>query len=187
MNIEFEKLTHRYQRIIFDWLVEPHMLEFWDNSQEHKDDIIHYINGRKGEAPYFKGIFDYWVGSIDRVPYSFLLTSEMQVTQENISRLHRAYLSKTGKTITIDFGVGNKDFLGKGLGAPTLIAFTEFYQNKVDCAADTFFIDPDENNPRAQHVYKKAGFELAGEFDMANGVFKGNKSFLMVKKLSKIV
>ena len=51
------------------------MKEFWDNSKKHKDDIIHFINGRIGAAPYYNGIFDYWIGLINNEPYSFLLTS----------------------------------------------------------------------------------------------------------------
>ena len=48
--------------------------------------------------------------------------------------------------------------------------------------ADTFFIDPDENNPRAKHVYAKAGFEHVGDYSPHEGAFIGSTSLLMVKK-----
>ena len=35
-----------------------------------------------------------------------------------------------------------KDFLGRGLAAPTLKAFTEFFKVDVDATTDTFLIDP---------------------------------------------
>lgn len=181
--IRFEKASRQHQRTIFKWLDEPHMKEFWDNSQEHKDDIINFINGRVEPSPYFQGIFSYWIGSIEDQPYCFILTSEMRGDQNDLIDLHKVHLSKTGRTITIDFGIGNTAFLGKGLAAPTLSAFAEFFQDQIDSKADTFFIDPDENNPRAKHVYEKAGFKLVGDFDVCGGVFKGSKSYLMVKKL----
>lgn len=97
--------------------------------------------------------------------------------------MHRHHLSKNGHTITIDFGIGNIVFLGKGLAAPTLQAFTEFYKREIDPKADTFFIDPVENNPRAFHVYEKAGFQMVAYYVMKGGAFEGQKAFLMVKTL----
>ena len=74
--------------------------------------------------------------------------------------------------------IGNLKFLGQGLAAPTLQAFTEFMKNSIDRTIDTFIIDPKENNPRAIHVYQKAGFILIKKFDYLNG-----KNVIMVKKL----
>lgn len=39
MNIHFEKANLSHKETIFNWLKEPHVQEFWDNSQEHKDDF----------------------------------------------------------------------------------------------------------------------------------------------------
>lgn len=184
MKIHFVKASREYEKVIFDWLEEPHMRQFWDNSQEHKDDIRNFIDGRKEPSSYFKGIATYWIGLIDKEPFAFLLTTEMRAEQDDLTPLHRANLSKTGHTITIDFGIGNPAFFGKGLGAETLNAFVEFY-HKMDPKADTFFIDPDENNPRAKRVYEKAGFQVVGEFAFSQGAFNGSTSYLMVRKIAK--
>lgn len=58
---------------------------------------------------------------------------------------------------------------------------------QIDPHADTFFIDPDDNNPRAQHVYEKAGFKLVGKFiaEKAFWDFTGDKTHLMVKKMPR--
>ena len=58
-----------------------------------------------------------------------------------------------------------------------------FYKRDIDPKADTFFIDPDENNPRAIRVYNKAGFIQAGQYQAKQGAFIGPNSDLMVKKL----
>lgn len=180
-HIHFEKAALSHKDLIFAWLEESHMKEFWDNSQEHKDDILNFMKGQKQH--YFYGTTRYWVGFFENQPYSFLLSDEMHAEEEDLPDLHRAHLSKTGHTITLDFGIGNKAFLGKGLAALTLSAFVEFYKAQVDPQADMFFIDPDENNPRAKHVYAQAGFELVGEYKMGQGTFKDQRTYLMVKRI----
>lgn len=181
MTIVFEKVRPNHIEIIFDWLAKPHVQEFWDNSQDHKDDIVNFAQGRKEPAPYWNGIFTYWIGYMDTIPYCFLLTSDIQEDQA-YPDLWTHHLSTTGPTVTIDFCIGSESHLGRGLASPTLAAFTDFYHTSVDPSATTFFIDPDDNNPRAQHVYAKAGFELVGDFVMSQGFFDGHKTCLMVKR-----
>lgn len=183
-SIHFEKIQPCHEKVIFEWLAEPHIQEFWDNSQEHKDDIVCFIKGRPEKSNYFDGIVTYWIGFIQNHPFCFILTAE--VTQRDTHpQIWREHISTTGKTYSIDFGIGNKKFLGQGLASPTLIAFTKFFKDKVDSECDTFFIDPDDNNPRAKRVYEKAGFDVVGSFDRTRGywAFTGEKMYLMVKKI----
>lgn len=180
MNIQFEKASKSHETLIFNWLSEPHMMEFWDNTQEHKDDILNYIHGRKQH--YFYGTTQYWIGYIDDEPFGFMLTDILLPDQE-LPDLYRKYLSTKGHTIAIDFGIGNKARLGQGLAAPTLVAFMQFYHDKIDPLADTFFIDPDQNNPRAKHVYHNAGFNEVGDYNPQAGAFIGQTSYLMVKNI----
>ncbi len=178
-SIHFEKASQQHEKLIFTWLAEPHMMEFWDNTQEHKDDIMNFIHGRKQH--YFYGTTQYWIGFINEEPFCFILSDELLSSQTDLSEAHQNNLSKLGRTVGLDFGIGNTKFLGKGLAAPTLAKFTSFYHEQIDPSADTFFIDPDEDNPRAIHVYEKAGFKLVGEFDVSVGAFIGHTSYLMIK------
>ncbi len=180
MNIHFEKANIEHIDIISEWLRLPHMMEFWDNTQEHKDDIMNFIHGKKQH--YFYGTTKYWIGSIDNELYCFLLSDIFQKDQE-LSDIHRKHMSKFGHTIGLDFGIGNTKFLGRGLAAPTLEAFMSFYRKSIDPLADTFFIDPDENNPRAVRVYSKAGFKKVGTYEAHAGAFVGQTSDLMVKRI----
>lgn len=180
MNIHFKKAAPQHIDIISSWLAEPHIMEFWDNTQAHKDDILNFIHGRKQH--YFYGTTHYWVGYIDDEPCCLVLSDVFEANQE-LSDIHRQYLSESGHTIGIDFGIGNKKYLGKGLAATTLESFVNFYRNQIDPLADTFFIDPDKNNPRAEHVYSKAGFKRVGEYNPTAGAFVGSMSYLMVKKV----
>jgi RimJ/RimL family protein N-acetyltransferase len=169
--------------VIYEWLEHSHVKEFWDNSQDFKDDLLIFINGRKSHSSYFNGIFTYWIGKTNGEPYCLVMTSEV-VLNESLPQVWKDNISGSGKTYTIDFCIGNKNYLGKGLASLTLETFTKFFQKDIYCNADTFFIDPNENNPRAKHVYEKAGFEIVDTFDMGIGFFKGHKFLLMVKKLS---
>lgn len=182
-TIHFEKATSKYRDTIFKWLEEPHVKEFWDNSQAHKDDIENFINGRKEPSEYADGRYVYWIGLLDTLPFCLLMTIQ-EFPGEDRPDIKEAHLSRTGHTFGIDYMIGSKDHFGKGLGAKTLDCFTEFFQREVEQNADTFLIDPDESNPRAKHVYSKAGFKHVGDFIMGGkGVFAGRKTHLMEKKM----
>lgn len=180
MTIHFEKASQCHQATIFGWLSEPHMMEFWDNSQDHKDDILNFIHGRPQH--YFYGTTQYWVGLLNGEAFSFLL-SDILKPEQDLLPLQRKHLSTSGNTICLDFGIGNIKHLGKGLAHQTLENFMSFYKSHIDPLADTFFIDPDENNPKAIHVYEKAGFQMVGDYEPTKGAFIGQKSFLMIKRL----
>ena len=181
MSITFERANLSHQETIFQWLSEPHIQEFWDNSQEHKDDILNFINGRT--QTYFFGTTKYWIAKINSVAFAIILSDQINASQPDLQQIHRENLSKQGRTFFIDFGIGNKEYLGKGLAANTLEGFVKFYHTNVDPQADTFFIDPDLSNPKAKHVYEKAGFIFKGDFEMKSGFFEGKTTQLLVREL----
>lgn len=183
MKIHFEKAKIKYHSAILNWLDEPHIKEFWDNSQEHKSDILNFIEGRKTPSPYFDGLYSYWIGLSDDVPYCLVMTLE-EKKEYDIPEIKKAHLSKVGSTYSLDFMIGDKNHYGKGLGALTLNTFIDFFRKNVDSSADTFFIDPDVTNEKAKHVYEKAGFKYIDDFIMGkDSVFSGQKTHFLVKRL----
>ena len=184
MKIEFKALTPREKDIIFEWLDKPHVMKFWDNSQAYRDDIINFIEGRETKSLYFGGVFSYWVAFINDEPYGFLMTSELN-KKSHLPNEYYPYLSKTGKTISIDIMIGNEKFLNQGLATPTLEAFCNFIPVEVDIKIDTFLIDPDEQNERAIRVYEKAGFKVVDTFKIDQGYFAGHMNVLMIKKANE--
>ncbi len=178
MNIHFEKISQKHKETIFQWLEEAHVKEFWDNSQDHKDDILNFIEGRKIPSTYCDGLYVYWIAKINSEPYALIMTIQ-EKPEYDIAPLKKIYLSKTGHTYGLDFMIGNKSYFSKGLGAPTLVKFMDFFRKEVDPKADTFLIDPEESNPRARRVYEKAGFEYMGDFI---GFISKSNTHLLVKK-----
>jgi len=183
MGISFEKADIKHQVDIFKWLEEEHVKEFWDNSQEHKDDILIFLNGRKEDSSYLEGRYSYWIALIDNVPFSLIMTVKETIDMER-EPIKNTALSKTGRTYSIDYMIGNIDYVGKGLAAETLSGFIEYFRNRIDSHADVFFIDPDANNPKDLHVYKKSGFEHIGSFTMNAGVFVGLETDFLIKKFA---
>jgi hypothetical protein len=59
MEITFQKATIIHKDIIFSWLREPHVQEFWDNTQGNKDDILNFIGGRTEPSNYCDGKYIY--------------------------------------------------------------------------------------------------------------------------------
>ena len=182
MKIDFRTAQLSDKEMIFSWLTEPHVQEFWDSSEAHKQDILNFINGRKIPSTYCEGKYQYWIAEYDSQPYALLMI--IPTTQlDPVDLIKKRYLSQTGATYSIDYMIGNPSFVGKGYGALTLSSFIEFYREKIEVTADTFLIDPTTDNPRAKHVYEKAGFKCVGNFIMkeagASGVNK--EHHLLVK------
>lgn len=74
MTITFEKASLKHKKTIFNWLEEPHVKEFWDNTQEHKDDILIFLGGRSVASIYNDGLYSYWIGSYEGEPYCMIMT-----------------------------------------------------------------------------------------------------------------
>lgn len=190
-KITFEKATHAHQEIIFSWLAQPHVREFWDDTQGHKDDILNFMGGRKEPSNYCDGKYVYWVAFLDDQPYGMLMT--IHETHEDCGLggydpLKNVHLSPTGTTYSLDFMIGCKDFLGQGLGPKTLVSFMDYFRHMVDKKANTFIICPATNNPRARHVYEKAGFTHVADFLLTgNCSGSGKPHHLLIKKFAPTV
>ena len=182
MNIQFEKASLKDKATIFEWLNQPHMLEFWDNSPEHRQDIEIFMGGRVVPSPYFGGIFSYWVGFVDDEPYSMIMTHE-EHEETDPPEYFKPYLLKPEEVCCLDFCIGNTKYFGKGLAAPTIIAFMKYFIEQIEPKTKRFLIDPFLNNPRAIHVYQQAGFEIVGEFIQEEGYFDQSNGVLMMKDI----
>lgn len=184
MNVHFEKANLGHVDIIFNWLAEPFIQEFWDNTQGHKDDILNFVHGRVEPSSYLDGKYVYWIAHYDDHPFAMLMTIQ-EIPEDHVDDIKQHYLSKTGNTYGIDYMIGDKNYFGKGYGAKTLSEFIDFFRKEFDPIADTFIIDPASNNPKAKHVYMKAGFEHVADFVMSGDVSGAGKSHnLLIKQFS---
>ena len=187
MKIRFEKVTGAYLDTIFSWLREPHSMEFWDNTQAHKDDIVNFAQGRTIPSSYAGGWYVYWIAFLEGEPFAMLMTIQ-ETHKENIGQEKLKRLSKTGHTYGLDYMIGNPKFFGKGYGSQTLSDFIDYFREFFDTRADTFIIDPASDNPKAKHVYMKAGFKHVCDFMMEGDVSGAGKvHHLLLRKFEPTV
>lgn len=186
MNITFEKANFSHLETILKWLAEPHIQEFWDNSKEHKDDIINFVEGRKTASNYADGKYVYWITSFNGEPFAMLMTIE-ETLDSKINQEKIEHISATGHTYNLEYMIGNTKFFGKGYGAKTLSEFIDYFRQNIDPKADTFLIDPASNNPRAKYIYMKAGFEHVCDFIMQGDCSSiGKQHHLLIKKFAPL-
>ncbi len=102
-------------------------------------------------------ITQHWVGYNDGKPFVYLLTSNVF---KHADDTYAKYSESDGLAITLDIFMVDPDYVGKGL-AVTVIK--EFLLSQFSDVAEVF-IDPEQSNTRAAHVYQKAGFCVVGEF-----------------------
>jgi len=169
--ITFRKASFSDQMLLNAWFNKPHVTQFWDNSLEMNNNFANYLNG-------VKKLYDYWMGFYDEKAFSLIITSDAQemdpeATEENP---FLPFIQFNEKGMTLDFMIGEEDFLGKGLASKTLQLFTAF-QNQVD----VFFIDPQISNAKAIHVYEKAGFISVGSYIPQKGYFSTLDHVIMKK------
>ncbi len=182
MKISYSKITTKDIPTIFNWLQESFIQEFWDNTKAHKDDIINFAEGRKTPSTYADGKYVYWLAKDHDQPFALIMTIQ-ETSIDDINQIKLNHLSKTGTSYGLDYMIGNQSYFGKGYGASTLSQFIEFFRTEIDNYADTFIIDPEENNPKATHVYQKAGFTYIADFIMEGQVSgAGKKHHLLIKK-----
>ncbi len=172
-SFAFRLATLKDKPMIKEWWIKPHVMEFWDNSPEMWQNVENYFEGKKD-------LFDYWIGFYDQEPFALFMTSELDKDLPEDDP-YAKWVEPEGLTITIDFMIGNENFIGKKLSHIVLNRFAYFIKETQGAVA--VIIDPAATNPRAVYVYQKSGFEIVDTFDRNKGYFTGIKHYMMKMKL----
>lgn len=173
--INFKKVNRDTQSIITRWLDKPHVKERWDEQTDHPEggltrrDLLKFVNHQPS-------IFTHWIAYDHETPYAYIMTSDASTEPDN---LYHPYLEPNGKVLTVDFFIGEENFLNKGLSYVTLREFGHFISKE----AKALLVDPDDDNEKAIHAYRKAGFRIVGEILPAHGPFEGKRALIMKWKL----
>ncbi len=154
--------------LIATWFGSPHVTEFWGESDVNIRAFADRMSG-------IDDLFDYWIGCVEDIPFSLLLTSNAATDEpEHLM----PYQPEMGEAWTLDVLIGDEDYIGRGLAVPMIRAFME-HAKTINPALTKMFIDPEERNNRAKHVYEKAGFETVSIFFPVDGPFSGKPHNLM--------
>lgn len=160
-RFEFKPAIKSQRELIHSWLQQDYIRE-WIHGQGLKntltglDKFFQYRSEGKG-LDRETDITQHWIGYDGDKPFIYLLTSNVL---KNSGDEYTQYCEMDGLAITLDMFIVDTDYLGKGLAS---IAIKEFLLSQFSDVSEVF-IDPEQRNERATHVYQKAGFKIIGEF-----------------------
>lgn len=129
--------------MIREWIVQKHIGEWL-----HGDGLKNTLEDLKS-FPDSESWGKHWIAYDREIPFAYLITSTLESDNPG-----------DPETITLDLFICNLEYIGKGLSVQMI---HEFLLSQFS-HADVVLIDPEKTNTRAVHVYKKAGFEVIGEF-----------------------
>lgn len=149
-HFHFKPVDEAHRSLVHHWLQQPHVAKWFygqglQNTLKHLDD---FLNGSSNGK--------YWLGYDQNRPFAFLITSTVAKPNDELNQ----WCTKDGEAITLDFLIGETDYLGKGLSH---IVIQEFLLSQFPHVTEVL-IDPEGTNSHAIHVYKKVGFIILGEF-----------------------
>ncbi|MBA3813318.1 MAG: GNAT family N-acetyltransferase [Alphaproteobacteria bacterium] len=152
----FNILHESHLPLLLKWLKAAHVKAWWDQEirwtpQLIKEKFGSYVQGYKLEKGVRKPFQAYVIYS-DTQPVGYI----QLYNAHDFPRDYPDGLEELPTSLAaIDVFIGEKDFLGKGLGPHIL---TQFLHEHVDPYYDACFVDPDTANVRAIGAYEKAGF-----------------------------
>lgn len=160
-DFAFEPMTKDHLPLLFKWLHEAHVKEWWDSESDYNEFETRYLENinSSDSAPFivsykksFLGYINYWTVEGDD-DFKSLLPSN---------------------AVGTDQFIGEKDFLHQGLGTQMVKYFTDWLLEEKNIPL--VMTDPDCKNKAAIRCYEKAGFTFLSEVKTDEG-----KVYLMTK------
>jgi len=158
MQMCFYPVTKKHLSIIHRWFKTNHVKEFYygDGLKNTLNNLELYCRGINNNGKYS---FDHWIAFYNKTPFAFIMTSLVDGPFDSNDNYNKWYIDDK-QTYTMDLLIGELDFLGKGLADIMIQSFILDQYSDVDF----FIIDPETENSKAIHVYKKAGFKKVEGF-----------------------
>ncbi len=158
-NISFRKLQLQDLPLMYKWLNQPHVHEWYDKDKQNTLEEItkRYGPKIKGEKP-----TDCYLVFYEDKPVAYIQTYKVNDWPE-----FGDYVGYDDHTASIDLFIGEVSFMGQGVGS---LMIRKFLQEVVfkDSDIKTCIIGPEPNNIRAIKSYQKAGFRYAKTVQIPN-------------------
>jgi RimJ/RimL family protein N-acetyltransferase len=146
--ISFRRMSLDDLPVFGEWLMRPHIREWWGDPEEEIADVRQMIEGQDTTEPYLFILNEVAVGYIQLWFLKDQQTSDMIAKHPWIGML-------PASCVGIDVTIADPDRLSKGIGCDVLSAFVQIIRQR---GHDKIIIDPDTANKRAIRAYEKAGF-----------------------------
>jgi len=155
MNISFITLTSEQMDLILRWLKEPHVQEFWhesDNDEEVREKFLVKLKDYAIEA---------FIIQVDQQPIGYIQSYEA-------CRMGGGWWTDVPPRVYgIDQFIGDPAFIGRGVGSIVVRCFIEELCKKK--SVKEVIVDPDPLNLRAIRMYEKIGFVAEGVIQTPGG------------------
>lgn len=148
--LSFVPLRPEHMPLLWHWLQQPHVREFWDDGHRTLPQV---------EAHYLHRTVD---TDARIIRLDGQLAGYIQAYRVRGEDAYAAWRSRTGQTLGLDLFIGEPRWLGQGQAPAIIRAFVREVQRQEPELA-RLLIDPDRRNARAQHVYQKVGFRPVGQ------------------------
>lgn len=153
--IEFLPLRDEHIPFLRQWLKEPHVAEFWqetENEEEFRQKFLNKLPDR-GVSPF--------VIALNSKPIGYIQYYEARKVGGGW------WPDAHDGTFGIDQFIGDSTLVGRGLGTKIIKQFVDdlFRQPNIT----EVITDPDPKNKRAIRAYEKAGFAAVGEIKTPGG------------------
>lgn len=149
----FEALSKKHFDLLLRWLLMPHVSSWWDSDVQWTLSLVQkkydsYVLGFCLVDGVAKEI-NAFIVFFENQPIGYIQVYKTRDFFHNIPVVNEDGLG------SLDFFIGEPNFLHQGLGSQILIKFYDnFYQKKFSA----FLVDPDQANQAAIRCYEKAGF-----------------------------
>jgi RimJ/RimL family protein N-acetyltransferase len=162
MNISFEPLSQSHFSLLLKWLKTPHVKLRWDQDiiyteESIREKYLERTQGYKLENDETKAIHSYII-YVNNKPIGYI---QIYNAYDFTRKIPLVDLPKS--LGSIDFYIGNIDYIGKGIGVEVLKVFDyQGYKN--------ILVDPDMNNIAAIKTYERVGFKKIKEYKESNEI-----------------
>lgn len=154
-KIEFISLQDSHVLLLRQWLKEPHVAEFWQETEDEEELRKKFLNKLPA-----RGVVSFII-SVNAKPVGYIQYYEACKVGDGW------WPEAKEGTFGIDQFIGDPDLIGKGFGTEIIKTFVHqlFSQPKIK----EIITDPESKNKRAIRVYEKVGFKAVGEIKTPGG------------------
>jgi RimJ/RimL family protein N-acetyltransferase len=157
----FRPIMASQQALVHEWLQQDYIREWihgagLQNTLTGLAKFIQYYEATQ-KIDRSSALTQHWIGYEGNHPFVYLLTSNVLKDEKSE---YAKYRETDGSAITLDIFIGDPQYLGKGLATQVI---KEFLMSQFSDISEVF-IDPEQRNERAVHVYQKVGFQIVGDF-----------------------
>ncbi len=148
--ISFRRIELSDLPLIYKWLHEPHVHEWYEKEQENtlQEIIEKYGKKVRREEP-----TDSFLVLYENNPAGYIQTSKVKDWPT-----FAAIVDNSQSAATVDVFIGNIEFIGKGFGSQSIKKFLKEVVFRYP-GISTCYVDPEPENLRAIKSYEKVGFK----------------------------